>query len=70
MHVLNLRIGREFRFGGDRRIALDFDVFNIPNAGRYQAFLSGANHLFSANYGRGREVQSPRAAQIGLRVMF
>jgi outer membrane receptor for Fe3+-dicitrate len=70
MHVWNVRISKEFPFEGGRRLTLDFDLFNIPNMGRYQAFLSGANHQWSPAFGKGREPQIPRTAQIGVRFTF
>jgi hypothetical protein len=70
LHVINLRVGREFRFGGERRLQLDVDVFNVGNLGRPQGFLGGANQLFSTNYGRGGQIQQPVSAQLGVRYWF
>jgi hypothetical protein len=70
LHYLNIRIGREFRIDSVRRFAVNVDLFNIPNLGSYQGFLSGANQLFSTNYGRGGEVQPPRSTQLELRFWF
>ena len=70
LHYLNLRVGREFRFAGERRFAVNLDIFNIRNLSSYQGFLTGANQLFSTNYGRGGEIQPPRSVQIELRAWF
>ena len=70
LHYLNFRVGREFRIDATRRFAVNFDFFNIPNLGSYQGFLSGANQLFSTNFGRGGEVQPPRSTQLELRLWF
>jgi hypothetical protein len=67
---LNLRVGREFRLARNRRIGVDFDALNLPNTAEYQGFLSGANQLFSTNYGKGGNVQPPRTLQLGLRYLF
>jgi outer membrane receptor protein involved in Fe transport len=69
-HYLNLRIGRDFRLGGNRRFGVDFDALNLPNTAGYQGFLSGANQLFSTNYGKGGNVQPPRTLQLALRYLF
>jgi hypothetical protein len=69
-HYMNLRIGRDFRLQGNRRFGVDFDFLNLANTGGYQGFLSGANQLFSANYGKGGNVQPPRTLQLGLRYLF
>jgi outer membrane receptor protein involved in Fe transport len=70
LHVINLRVGREFRFAGDRRLQLDVDFFNVGNLGRPQGFLGGANQLFSTNFGRGGQIQQPVSAQLGVRYWF
>ena len=70
IHQINFRVGREFDLGRERKIGVNFDVFNLPNMGRFQSFLSGADQLFSTNYGRGGEVQPPRSAQLEVRFSF
>jgi hypothetical protein len=69
LQYVNLRVGKDFvvqkyRFG------INFDAFNLPNLGKYQGFLSGANLLYSTNYGLGGEVQPPRSFQLELRFIF
>jgi hypothetical protein len=49
---------------------VDLDVFNLPNSGRFQGWLAGANQIYNANYTRGGEVQPPRTYQLGLRFLF
>jgi hypothetical protein len=63
-------VAREFRFAGTNRVNVAFDVLNLPNAAGYQGFLSGANQLFSANYGKGGQVQTPRTYQLSFRYTF
>jgi hypothetical protein len=70
LHMLNLRVGRQFDFGGGRRLMVDLDIFNLPNRGGFQGWLAGANQIYNANYGRGGEVQPPRTYQLGLRFLF
>jgi hypothetical protein len=70
MHVLNLRLGRQFQLGRDRRLELDANIFNVGNFGRYQGFLSGANQLYSANYSLGGNVQQPVSGQFSARLLF
>jgi hypothetical protein len=64
-----MRVGREFRLQ-NYRVGVNLDLFNVPNLGSYQGFLSGANQLFSTNYGLGGEVQPPRSVQLELRFLF
>ena len=70
LHMLNLRVGRRFDFGAGRALMVDLDIFNLPNRGGFQGWLAGANQIYSANYGRGAEVQPPRTYQLGLRFLF
>jgi len=70
LQYINLRVGRDFHLPADRRISVNLDLFNVPNLASYQAFLTGANQLFSTNYGRGGEIQPPRSAQLELRFFF
>lgn len=69
LQYINMRIGREFRLEA-YRFGVNLDLFNVPNLGSYQGFLSGANQTFSTNYKLGGEVQPPRALQLELRFMF
>ena len=52
------------------KFGVNLDLFNVPNLGSYQGFLSGANQLYSTNYGLGGEVQPPRSVQLELRFLF
>jgi hypothetical protein len=70
LHYLNFRVGREFRLDAARKFAVNVDLFNVANMGSYQGFLSGANQLYSTNYGRGGEIQPPRSVQLELRLWF
>jgi hypothetical protein len=69
-HYLNLRVGREFALGGGRRLTVSLDILNAPNLAGYQGFLSGANQLYSANYGKGGSIQIPRTEQLNVGFKF
>ncbi len=70
-HYLNLRVGRMFPLGGNKRLEIDLDVFNVPNFSAFQAFLPGAQQLDEqATYGKGTNVQPPRTVQVGVRFGF
>jgi hypothetical protein len=43
---------------------------NVLNNAGFQGFLSGANQLFSANYGKGGQVQIPRTEQLNVGFKF
>jgi hypothetical protein len=70
LHVINLRVGRDFDFALDRRFQLAVDFFNVGNLGRFQGLLAGANQLFNANYGKGGSVQQPFSAQFSAQFFF
>ena len=69
LQYINMRVGREFKMQR-YRYGVNLDLFNVPNLGSYQGFLTGGNQLFSTNYGLGGEVQPPRALQLELRFIF
>jgi hypothetical protein len=70
VRIWNLRVARESAlFNGKLEAALD--VFNVTNEGRDQSFIfSGANQLYSPNFGRGSGRQFPRSAEVSLRFAF
>jgi hypothetical protein len=69
-HYLNVRVGRKFAFSEGRALTVNLDLMNLMNLDGFQGFLSGANQLFSANYGKGGQVQIPRTAQLGIGFTF
>jgi hypothetical protein len=69
-HYLNIRAARDFKLAPRHRLNVAFDVLNLPNAAGFQGFLTGANQLFSANYGKGGQIQTPRTYQLSFRYMF
>jgi hypothetical protein len=69
-HYLNVRVARDFKLPSATRLNVAFDVLNLPNAAGYQGFLTGANQLFSANYGKGGQIQTPRTYQVSGRFTF
>ncbi len=70
LQYFNVRIGKEFPLPRRSKLAVNFDMFNLPNLGNYQGFLSSANLLYSSNYGLGGTAQPPRSFQLELRYTF
>ena len=68
-HLLNLRVGKDLRFGA-RRLETALDVFNLTNNPAFYLLEFGANQTFSPLYGQGRQRQAPRAAQVSVRFLF
>jgi hypothetical protein len=66
----NAWAGREFSLGERSAVELALDVFNIPNRGAAQQFLSGGNRINTANYAGLQNIQVPRAAQLSARWKF
>ena len=67
--TLDGRVEKKFEFGG-AKIAVDFDVFNLLNAGtvlgkQYDARLTGPT-----GFGQVLEIMNPRIARIGVRFLF
>ena len=69
MHIWNVRIGKDIRFGA-RRLEAAVDIFNVTNHDSFYLLEAGANQTFSPLYGQGRQRQTPRAAQISARFVF
>jgi hypothetical protein len=69
LHVLNVRIGRQFVVN---HLKLDaaFDLFNVTNNDADQSFMSGANQIYNPLFGLTNNRQLPRSAQALLRVAF
>jgi hypothetical protein len=66
---LDGRLEKKFTFGSSK-LSLDFDVFNLLNAGtvlgrQYDARLTGAT-----GFGSTLEIMNPRIARIGVRFTF
>jgi hypothetical protein len=76
LQMLNLRFGRNFRFG-EQRLEVAFDIFNALNGDTFQQFKSGGNQTYNANFGRnpdgtmqGQSRQFARAGQLSVRFVF
>ncbi len=76
LQVLNLRFGRNFRFG-EQRLEVAFDIFNALNGDTFQQFKSGGNQTYSPNFGenadgtmQGQSRQFARAGQLSVRFVF
>jgi hypothetical protein len=69
MHLLNLRIGKDIRFGA-RRLEVALDVFNITNDDAFYLLQQGASQTFSPFFGQGGQRLAPRAAQLSARYVF
>jgi hypothetical protein len=66
---LDLLVGHEFRLGGDKRLELRADVFNVANA----VHLGAANTVIDVPSQAGRITSTqapPRQAQLGVRFVF
>ena len=70
LQYFNFRIGKEFPLPRSTKFVVNFDMFNLGNLGNFQGFLSGANLLYSSNYGLGGTAQPPRSFQLELRYIF
>jgi len=76
LSMLNLRAGKDFKFG-NQRLELAFDVFNALNGNTFQQFKSGGNQTYSSNYGiaadgsmQGQSRQFARSGQFSVRYAF
>jgi Carboxypeptidase regulatory-like domain/TonB-dependent Receptor Plug Domain len=63
---LDFRVEKDVRFGG-RRIALDFDVFNLLNSG---TVLGRQYDVQASNFNAILEIMNPRIARFGVRFTF
>ena len=66
---MNVRFGRDFRFG-KYRLEAALEIFNVTNHDAFHLIEQGASQTFSPLYGQGRQRQAPRAAQISARFVF
>ena len=69
LHIWNLRIGRDFRFG-NRRLEPAVEVFNVTNHDAFHLIEQGGNQTFNPLFGQGRLRQTPRTAQLSIRFAF
>jgi hypothetical protein len=69
VYTWNLRVGRDLRLGR-RRLETALDLFNVTNRGAFQLLEIGGNQTFSPTYRQGRQRQTPRAAQVSVRLVF
>jgi len=64
---LDLRLEKSFRFGGNYRLSLMLDLFNVFNQGR----PTGVQELAtSEDFGKARYVNQPRTFRAGMRFWF
>lgn len=69
VHRLNLRFGKELRFGGVRTLDLNVDLFNVTNNGAPMFFRSTNNT--SPLFGQfSSTTQAPRAGQVSIVFRF
>jgi hypothetical protein len=64
--LIDLRISRAFRFGGNRRIVPQFDIFNLGNA----ATILSLNGAVGGSYRAPSQIVAPRIMQVGFSVNF
>lgn len=67
---INVRFGRKFALGGQRRIEASVDIFNLTNAGSPERFRTDANQLYNPFYLGAQNLQPPRVAQVSARLNF
>ncbi len=65
-NILNFRANKDFRFSGGRRVAIDFDVFNLLNS----ATPTGADFVSGTTFGYATGVTPPLITRIGARFTF
>ena len=65
-NILNFRANKDFRLSGGRRIAIDFDVFNLLNS----ATPTGADFVSGTTFGYATGVTPPLITRIGARFTF
>src|SRR5216117_3297290 len=65
--TFDLRLAKSVPVGGDRRISVSAEAFNILNWDNYSGFVSRAT---DANYGKKSGAFAPRQAQLGMRYEF
>jgi hypothetical protein len=69
LHIWNVRIGRDVRFGS-RRLEPAIEIFNLTNHDAFHLIEQGGGQTFNPLFGQGRQRQSPRTAQISIRFAF
>ena len=65
-NILNFRANKDFRLSGGRRIAIDFDVFNLL----ISATPTGADFVSGTTFGYATGVTPPLITRIGARFTF
>ena len=65
-HVVNLKAVRPIKLGGQRRLSLSFDVFNLFNVNT----ATTIRYVSSATYGAISAILPPRVARVGLEFAF
>ena len=66
MTLIDLRISRVFRFGGNRRIEPTFDIFNLGNA----SVVTTLNPAVGGTYQQPTAIVSPRIMKVGFSLNF
>jgi hypothetical protein len=70
VHEISVRAGYRFDLGRGVRLDAALDVFNPLNRSAFVSFAPTANQTYSPVFGQGLGRQSPRAAQVSVRVGF
>ena len=65
-NILNFRANKDFRFAGNRRVSIDFDVFNLLNS----ATPTEADFSSGPTFGYAEGVTPPLITRIGARFTF
>lgn len=67
---VNVRLGRKFKFGGNRTLDASLDIFNLTNNGSPERFRNDANQRYNPFYLGAQNLQPPRVAQMAVRFTF
>ena len=70
LNVMNLRISKDFRLGGSRKLGVDGDIFNLLNSNAPNAYIfnSGKTYLYSTGVNGG--ILPARTGRIGIHYTF
>jgi hypothetical protein len=70
LNVMNLRISKDFRLGGTRKLGVDGDIFNLLNSNAPNAYIfnSGRTYLYSTGVNGG--ILPARTGRIGIHYTF
>ncbi len=66
-----IRVDKDFRFGGQRRLRLSFDVFNIFNSDTVLTLRNNSSQVTATTpWAQTLSIVRPRTVQLGFRYQF